>query len=524
VVPHPIRPARTRSSERIFHEALALHHQGRLSEAERLYRAVPERDPNHLQAVYNLGLIRLSLGECQDAVGHLRKALCRRPSFAEAHNALAVALGALGRHDESVAHFEKALEISPDFAEAHCNLGAVLQPLGRHGEALAHFERALAIKPDFAEAHHGRGAALRTFGRLDEVQLALERAIELAPRKAEFYRSLAESKRFVDGDPLLALIEAVARDLASFSEEEQTHLRFALGKVYADLGQHERSFSHLVDGNALKRKQIIYDEAAALGRFELTRALFSAEVIGERSGLGDPCPAPVFIIGMPRSGTTLVEQILASHPKVHGAGELNHFEAAVAGLGGPHGTPPDVGGEELRRISGRYLDRVRSLAPAAERITDKMPANFRYAGLIHLALPNARIIHIRRDPVDTCLSCFSILFGGDQPYAYDLGELGRYYRAYLSLMDHWRGVLPQGVMLEVQYEDMVTDFERQARRIVAHCGLEWDDACLDFYNTQRPVWTASAVQVRQPIYRSSIGRWRPYKSMLRPLLEALNGD
>jgi hypothetical protein len=258
-----------------------------------------------------------------------------------------------------------------------------------------------------------------------------------------------------------------------------------------------------------------------LATLERTRALFSAEVMRARAGCGDPSEVPVFIFGMPRSGTTLVEQILASHPRVHGAGELSEFETAVAGLAGPAGPPPDIGAAELRRIGADYLARVVPLAPGAARITDKMPVNFRFAGLIHLALPNARLIHVRRDPVDTCLSCFSILFGGDQPHTYDLAELGRYYRAYDRLMQHWRKVLPPGVMLEVQYEALVQDFETQARRILAHCALEWDEACREFYHTRRPIHTASSVQVRQPIYRSSIGRNRPPKEMLAPLLEAL---
>jgi tetratricopeptide (TPR) repeat protein len=585
------RLRQARNLARTFRDALSSHRQGRLPEAEQLYRAVLLLAPDHVQSLYNLGLIQLRRGELdealrllrdaldqkpnfaeaqnaagmalrasnrhreaivhcqmalkikpdfaeahyncgaalqaldrhQEAIGHYSEALAIKPDYAEAHSNLGAALAALDRHEEAVTQFHKALAINPNFAEAHSNFGSALQRLRRHDEALLHFERALAIKSDFAEAHHGRGTVLRTLGRLSEARQALERAVALAPRKAEFYGSLAESKRFVDGDPHLALIEGLARDLASLPAGEQLHLHFALGKVYGDLGQHERSFSHLVQGNALKRKQIVYDEAGAMAQLERTRALFTAEAIGRGQGLGDPCPAPVFIIGMPRSGTTLVEQILASHPKVHGAGELYDFEAAVAGLNDPGSTRSGLGGQELRRISGRYLGHLRSLAPAAERITDKMPANFRFAGLIHLALPNARIIHIRRDPVDTCLSCFSILFARGQAFTYELGELGRHYRAYATLMEHWRGVLPSGVMLEVQYEEVVADFEREARRIVAHCGLEWDDACLEFHNTRRPVWTASAIQVRQPIYRSSIGRWRPYESMLQPLLQALEG-
>ncbi len=581
-----------RKLARDFREALALQQQHRLTEAERLYRSVLERNPDHAQALFNLGLLcvrqgrldeatelfgraldrqplfaeahnaagialRLSnrhqealehyqkalaakpdyaevenniglalhaLDRQAEAIAHYRRALAIRPDYAEAENNLGAAWRALHRYDEAAAHYRRALALNPDSAAAHGNLSAALQLQGRHDEALTHADRALALAPGFAEAHHGRGTILRTLGRLDEARQALERAIELAPRRAEFYRSLAEAKHFTNDDPHRALLETLARDLTSLPREDRVHLHFALGKVYDDLGEHERAFTHLLAGNAQKRGQLVYDEAAVLGRLDRFRTLFSAEIMAERAGQGEPSPIPIFIIGMPRSGTSLVEQMLASHPKVHGAGELGDFEAAVAALCGADGVPFDIGPAELRAIGAGYLARVTALAPWARRITDKMPANFRFAGLIHLALPEARIIHMRRDPVDTCLSCFSILFGGDQPFAYDLGELGRYYAAYQRLMKHWRGVLPPGVMLDVDYETLVGDFEAQARRILAHCGLEWDDACRDFHKTQRPVHTASAVQVRQPLYRSSIGRWRPPDETLRPLLDALAGS
>ncbi len=581
-----------RKLARDFRKALALQQQHRLGEAERLYGSVLERNPDHAQALYNLGLLRVRQGRLDEAIGlferaldrqspfpeahnaagialrlsnrhqealeHYQEALAAKPDYAEVENNIGLALRALDRQPEAIAHYQRALAIKPDYAEAennlgaawralhhydeaarhyrralaldpasaaaHGNLSAALQLLGRHEEALIHAEQALALAPGFAEAHHGRGTILRTIGRLDEARQALERAIELAPRRTEFYRSLAEAKHFTADDPHRALLETLARDMAALSEEDRLHLHFALGKVYDDLGEHERAFSHFLAGNALKRRQLTYDEAAVLGRLDRFRTLFSAEIIRERAGQGEPSPAPIFIIGMPRSGTSLVEQMLASHPKIHGAGELGDFEAAVAALGAADGVPFDIGPTELRAIGRSYLGCVAALAPRAERITDKMPANFRFAGLIHLALPAARIIHMQRDPVDTCLSCFSILFGGDQPFAYDLGELGHYYAAYQRLMQHWRRVLPAGVMLDVHYEALVEDFEAQAQRIVAHCGLEWDEACLDFHNTQRPVHTASAVQVRQPLYRSSIGRWRPPQDALRPLLDALKGS
>lgn len=227
---------------------------------------------------------------------------------------------------------------------------------------------------------------------------------------------------------------------------------------------------------------------------------------------------------MPRSGTTLIEQIIASHPHVYGAGEREDFQTAVFAVSGRTDYPEltaDLTPSQLGALGAAYIARVTASAPSCERFTDKLPANFAYAGLMHLALPNARIIHVRRDPIDTCLSCYATAFRSSQKFSYDLGEIGRFYRAYDKLMAHWRDVLPANVMLEVQYEDVVADLEGQARRLIAHCGLEWDDACRAFHATERPVRTASAAQVRQPIYRSSVGRWRAYREQLQPLFDAL---
>ena len=305
-------------------------------------------------------------------------------------------------------------------------------------------------------------------------------------------------------------------------------LCFALSKAYADLGRHEESFRLLLEGNAIKRKQTIYDEAGTLALFDRIRQIFTPELMRAYEGAGDPSTVPIFVLGMPRSGSTLVEQILASHPKVFGAGELRDFDTVVKMVRGPDGAVvpypefiPASGAQHYRRMGEQYLQRLSAYSKTAERITNKMPSSFFYVGLIHLALPNARIIHTARNPVDTCLSCFSKLFAGVQAFSYELGELGRYYRKYDELMSHWRSVLPAGAMLDVQYEEVVADFETQARRIVAYCGLEWDDACRSFYKATRPVKTASASQVRQPIFKSSVGRWLPYKDFLAPLLREL---
>ena len=434
----------------------------------------------------------------------------------------------MNRIDEAISHYQKALAVRPDYAEAHHNLATALQMRDHPIEAIPHYRNALAVRPDLAEVHHDLGIALQTVGHIEEACRSFEKAIALAPNNARFYRSLVECKRIAADDPCVSAMEAMAEEMGTLSEEAQIELHFALGTAFAELGEPERSFPHLLKGNALKRRQIVYDEAAVLRNFERTRTMYAPEIMRDKQGLGDPSTIPLFVLGMPRSGSTLIEQILASHPKVFGAGELSDFEEAVASQRGADDVSmsfpkaaSSLTRDDLHQLGARYVSGVKARAAAAARIVDKMPGNFRLAGLIHLALPNARIIHTIRDPIDTCLSCFSKLFSGDQPYTYDLGELGRYYRAYEALMDHWRRVLPKGVMLDVRYEAVVADIEREARRLIAHCGLEWDDACLSFYKTERVVRTASAAQARRPIYNSSVGRWHPYRDMISPLFDAL---
>jgi hypothetical protein len=339
-------------------------------------------------------------------------------------------------------------------------------------------------------------------------------------------------------NPHLAAMLALASDSSSLSVAEQIDLGFALGKSFADIGEPARSFEYLLQANALKRRHSDYDEARMLGPLERAHTVFTPELMRRHAGAGNPSPVPIFIVGMPRSGSTLVEQILATHPLVFAAGEVLAFRQAMRAAGVHTTARPfpdsvtDLTGTELRDMADRYLTAIHAmmrdgaehtLHARTQRVTDKMLFNFRCVGLIHLALPNARIIHTCRDPIDTCMSCFSLDFLSS-PQMCDLGEMGRYYRAYSELMRHWRDLLPAGVMLDVHYEDLVLDLESHAQRIVAHCGLDWDPACLAFHETQRPVRTNSFAQVRQPVYRSSVGRWRPPPDALRPLLDALGPE
>lgn len=505
--------------------ATTLQLVGRHQESVGHYQKAVSAQPNDAKAHEGLGAALHMIGQHEEAVTEHRKALALKPDYAEAHNSLGLALQALGRHGEALAHHERALAIAPGYAAAHNNLGLALQAINRHEEAIEHFRRAVALRPESA-AQGNMGLAFQEIGRIEDARLAFERAVELDPRNARLLRNLADCKTFAPDDPQWALMESLARDVALLPEDEQRQLHFALGKALEDVGEYKRSFQHLLAGNRLMRDRIGYVEPAVLAEFDRIRAAFPQELMAQRAGRGHPSAAPIFILGMPRSGSTLIEQVLASHPSVFGAGERLDFSQEAAGLTGPDGRRfPEVASslsdKDLRELGARYVRSVSAAAPGAERVTDKLPFNFFFVGLIHLALPNARIIHTLRDPIDTCFSCFSKLFPGEHRGAYELAELGRYYRAYEKLMEHWRAVTPATVMLDVRYEDVVADLEPQARRILDHCGLEWNEGCLDFQGARRPVRTASAVQVRQPVHARSVGRWRPYGDMLAPLLKAL---
>lgn len=505
----------------------------RPEEAEAVYRKALQLGSNNPDTLDNLALALKDLERFDEAADLMRRALTIEARSDKLYVHHATILLDQKKIDAASAAAGRALSLNPNNHDAVNVMGRIAFERGDLDESLTHYRRALALKPDLADAHNNMGNVLKELGKLDEAQAAYLQALQLDPNVAGVYVNLADSKKFAPGDAHLAAMEALAAKPEGLSKTDRMQLDFGLGKAYADLRDHDRSFHHLLAGNAAKRAAIAYDEKATMALFDRIEAIFTRDVIGQMSGGGDPSPLPIFVIGMPRSGTTLVEQIIASHPAVYGAGELQTLNDVILTVRGPDGNTllypefvPALDGPALRQIGTRYLTLVRELAAKhgvrdAQRITDKMPSNYYFAGLIHLALPTARIIHTIRDPVDTCISCFSKLFSAEQNHTYDLGELGRYYKRYERLMAHWRSALPAGRILDVRYEDVVADVEQQARRIIAYCGLPWTDRCLSFHETERPVRTASATQVRQPIYKSAVGRWRVYEQHLGPLLGAL---
>ncbi len=329
--------------------------------------------------------------------------------------------------------------------------------------------------------------------------------------------------RLQPADPHLAALKAIARDADHLAFQDRIELDFALGQALDEAGDPAEAFRFLAEGNALRRAQIGYDEAAALAELDAIEAAFTPELLAARAGRGDPTELPVFVVGMPRSGTTLIEQILASRPGVFAAGETAALPDALTAeprLKFPRGLAK-APAKALDGIGARYAARLRAAAPDARRIVDKRPDNFRLIGLIRLVLPGARIVVARRDARDTCVSCFSKLFGPGAPYSFDLAELGRYHRAYDRLMAHWRALLPDGGMLEIDYEALVRDPETEGRRLLAFCGLEAGPGRLEAHRAERRIRTASALQARQPIQTGAVGRWRRFEPFLGPLLEAL---
>jgi tetratricopeptide (TPR) repeat protein len=514
-----------RSAEAYNNRGSALKLLERYEEAVTSFEQALALRPSNADTLSNLANTLMAMKRPADALRLYDAALRIKPDFAIALSNRAQALIELKHPDSALASVDRAIALNPRDPDAHSVRGNALLDLERHVEALGSYDRAISLNPNSPLPHNNRGITLVQQGRIEEGNVALETAIRLSPLCGKSYYNLTQSKQFVANDPILSAMEELARKSSLLNAEDLTNLHFALGKAYADVADYERSFHHLSVGNAGKRREVPYDEATALETLARTRATHTREIVDRNCLERNPSQVPVFIVGMPRSGSTLVEQILASHRDVHGAGEISDFGRKMSRLGGAVAEAlvhPEavsrISDQQLSRLGTNYVESIRAAAPPASRIVNKMLGNFRFVGLIALALPGARFIHVRRDPIDTCVSCFSTLFTETIPYAYDLAELGRYYRAYESLMEGWRMVLPPGRMLEVRYEAVVADLEGQARRIVEHCGLDWDPTCLQFHRNSRTVRTASMAQVRRPLFKSSVGRWRAYERFIGPLL------
>jgi Flp pilus assembly protein TadD len=509
---------------------LSLEAQGRAAEALPYFEQAVRLAPDNAGFVFNLANTCESLGHLKQAKHYYEQAIALAPNYPEAFCNLGNVLQAEGDNAEAVAAFQQAIRLSDEFVQhypqVYINLGNALMDTGRDEEALAAYQLAVKIQND-ASAYLALGNAYLQKGNREEAAVALRRAIDLKPESGSAYRNLVQTRRFREHDSDVIAMEALYQR-PDLNDDDRMHLAFALGKIYNDLKDDEHAFACYAEGNRLKRKSIDYSFAEDASYFAAIKETFNPDFFQQRAGSGFNDASPIFIIGMPRSGTTLVEQILASHSQVHGAGELNDLRIVIERACDAHNENfPQallhLSQNEFAQISAGYLERLHAYAPDAPRITDKMPHNFLYLGLIHLLLPKAKVIHCQRNPMDNALSIFRALFTQGHAYAYDLAELGQYYRLYQDLMAHWRRLMPEG-FYELQYEELVTDQEMQTRRLLAYCELPWQEDCLEFHRTKRVVRTASLAQVREPMHTGSVEAWRRYEEQLLAFVDALQAE
>jgi tetratricopeptide (TPR) repeat protein len=514
-------------------------------------------DPQLSMAHNILGLLRAAAGQREQAVASYRQALTLKPGYVEALNNLGNALRDLGQRRQALPLYSQAIELDPQRADSHYNLGNTLFELRQLDEAAASFRRALALQPDYPQAHLGLAAVLRVQGRPTEAETScraalavdadsvealtiladlhadrgqfaqaqqlFQRALVLDPASPVAYCGIAVHRKMTRDDT--AWLQGVRGVLATpLPLGHEISLRYALGKYFDDVGQYDEAFSSYRQANELsKRYGAHYDRAKLSQRLDRTITGFDAAFLRRCHQRASGSELPVFIIGMPRSGTSLTEQILASHPSVFGAGEVRFWDGAfgaieTAGLGS------ETAASLMPQMARDYVERLTAACGAALRVTDKMPANFLYAGLIHAVFPRARIIHMQRHPIDTCLSIYFQNFFNMGRYGNDLDDLAHYYGEYVRITNHWRSVLPAAALLEVPYEGLLEDLEGWTRRMLDFIGLPWEPRCLEFHRTERVVITASKWQVRQKLSTASAGRWRhyePYVAPLRPLLDLI---
>ena len=504
--------------------AIVLHTLGRNLEAlDHAVRAM-ELEPRFLEPRITRALVVGRLQGFDAALPLIGEILQDAPDHPSALAALLIALVRLDRFEEGALVARRATELHPSDAKLHEMLGLCLRMTGRYADAQRAIERAEGLSDDRGSVLVAKAELLTELGRSAEAEALLHEALSLRDDLAAAWFGLVGLRSFARGDPLIAAMErALATSPRLAAADDRIVMHFALGNAQLKAGNAEHAFEHLERGNRMQRAALDYDVAADERLMESIAARFDSRTLERLSGSVDSDAAPIFIVGMPRSGTTLIEQIVASHPGVHAAGEVTYLMEAVFGKAPP--AYPDFAEElqpaDLRALGSAYLARFEAAASPGARIVDKLPANFLYAGLIRLLFPRARIVHSRRDALDTCFSCYTTLFTGRQDFAYDLTDIGRYYRAYERLMAHWRAVLTPEVLLELRYEDVVGDLDGSVRRLLAFCGLPWDAACLRFHETERPIRTASTSQVRTPLYPTSVGRAAPYRDRLEPVLEAL---
>jgi Tfp pilus assembly protein PilF len=502
-------------AQQLFARGNKLFGQRAYAEAAALYEQALEADPSHAESLNNQGSALLHLGRYEEAERCFRTAIAINPNYSDPCSNLGNLLRQKSQLTEAETLLRRALKLRPNNLDARLNLGSTLIFQGRVRDAKACFSKVLKTTPTNVHGLFGMGQVAMLEGRFEEAESTYRRAAALNPKMTNAWAALAETRKMTQADG--EWLEKAEQMVTSTGHPmEEANLRFAMGKYCDDVEEFAKAFENYKRGNELLKAMA--DDYARKDRSHFVDAMirvYSSQSVAKIGSAGSLSVKPVFVVGMPRSGTSLAEQIIASHPAAHGAGELDFWASIIAR--DPGLTQNPLGEEARREVAEEYLHLLESISKGASRVVDKAPGNADLLGLIYSVFPNARIIYMQRDPIDTCLSCYFQQFLMGLNFTFDLLDLVHYYREHQRLMAHWRAVLPPGFILDVPYEELVADQETWSRKIINFIGLEWDPQCLAFHANQRQVTTASAWQVRQKVYATSVARWRNYEKFIGPL-------
>jgi tetratricopeptide (TPR) repeat protein len=511
----PANPGDKQEAQRLFHRGNKFLAQGAHAEAAAIYEQAVALDSSHAETLNNLGASLSYLGHYEEAERYFRLSIAANPNFPDPHSNLGNLLRIKAELVGAEVSLRRALKLKPNFADARVNLGLTLTFLGRLRDAKACFAKVLKAAPGNVQALHGMGQIAALEGRFEEAESTFKRIIELDPKMPKAWAGLATTRKMTpaDADWFKGAEKLATSDIGPM---EEANLRFAMGKYCDDLNDFAQAFENFKRANELlKSAAKKYDPKI---RSHVVDELIRGYPRGSISNIivpGSLSARPVFVVGMPRSGTSLAEQIIATHPAAYGAGELQFWDRLIFE---DAAIRKSILGEPARaQLAEQYLGVLQKLSANALRVVDKSPENSDFLGVIYSVFPNARVIYMQRDPIDTCLSCYFQHFLTGLNFTFDLWDLAHYYREHQRIMTHWRAVLPPGFILDVPYEQLVGDPEVWSRKMLDFIGLEWDARCLEFHNTERQVVTASAWQVRQKIYKNSVARWRNYENFIGPL-------
>lgn len=550
--------AQNMTVDQAFNKAYHLQQAGDLQQAETLYNQILNAQPQFHMAWFQLGLIAVSVNKMDMAAQMIAKASEHRPVEMTYHRALTEIYRRLGDLDKALHHgrqatkhgendadsfynyglaladdkkfeeaieaYKKAVTLNPQYGLAYNNLGSAYENIDNESGAFDAYSKAVEINSRHSEAQHNLGAILNQRGQNEKAKACYIKAIEANPGFTYAHNSLSTLKKYTADDPHVEMLENLTSQTAQMDHETQTKFWFAVGKMRGDLKKYKESFEAYEMANKLHRQTYPYNVEDTKTATNIIIKSFDQD-FSKKENKGCVDETPIFILGMPRSGSTLIEQILDCHSQIHGAGELKDLSDIVATT---IGQDPDANyvtwlenasDDELQEMGGRYIERLRTHSETAVKIVDKMPGNFFYVGLINKILPNAKIIHSMRDPMDICISNYTRMFKQIMPFAYDLKELGQYCRHCDDLMVYWKDVLPNDFIIGLQYEELVDDLEGKAKELIEFCGLGWEEGCLDFHKNKRVVKTASHDQVNKPIYKTSVKRWKKYEDYIQSLID-----